>query len=181
MVRRGVSTAVNLSVRATGIAVAVAMTLGFATGCDSGKSKPSAAVAGCDLAPVSGPDQPVMYMVALELYNDHLVTGEQRLSEFDALFSGGRVRDQGALIGWYNNHENDTDLLIDNRTPGEWDTQLTLKVFPQPYTAYHAYCTGWSFKDYASSHWQEVLQGFRSTVAPASTAPASTAPTSATP
>lgn len=172
---REASTAFNLPVRATVIAVVAAVTLGFATGCGGG-SKPPAAVAGCDLAPVAAPDQPVMYMIARELYNDHLVTGEPRLSTFDALFSGGRVRDQGALIGWYTIHENDTDLLIDNRTPGEWDTQLTLKVFPQPYTAYHAYCTGWSFKDYASSHWQEVLQGFRPTVTPPSTAPTSATP-----
>ena len=143
------------------------VTLGFATGCGGG-SKPPVAVAGCDIAPASTPDEPVMYMVALELYNDHLVTGEPRLSAFNALFAGGRVSDQGALIGWYTIHENDADLLIDNRTPGEWDSHLTLDVFPQPYTAYHAYCTEWSFKDYASKHWQEVLQSVRSAATPTS-------------
>lgn len=160
--------AANLPV---GMAVAVAMTLGIATGCGGGGSKPSAAVAGCDLSPVSNPGLPVKYMISLELHNEHLVTGDARLSAFDALFSGGRVHDPNALVGWFTVHENDADLLIDNRTPGEWDTQLTLKVFPQPYTAYRAYCTGWSFKDYAGSHWQEVLQGFRSTAAPTSATP----------
>jgi hypothetical protein len=78
-------------------------------------------VAGCDLPRVSDPDLPAKYMVALELYNGHVVTGEARSSAFDALFSGGRVHDQGALLGWFTIHENDADLLIDNRTPGEWD------------------------------------------------------------
>lgn len=149
----------------------VAMALGLVAACGSGGSKPSAMVAGCNLPLVSDPGLPVKYMVSLELYNEHLVTGEARLSAFDALFSGGRVHDPSALLGWFTIHENDTDLLIDDRTPGEWDTQLTLKVFPQPYTAYHAYCTGWSFKDYSSSHWQEVLKGFRSTAAPTSAKP----------
>ena len=155
-------------VRAVGMTVAAAMTLGLITGCGSGGSKPPAAVAGCDLAPVSSPDAPVMYMVALELYNDHLVTGEPRLSEFDALFSGGRIHEPNKLIVWYSGHENDADLLIDNRTPGEWDSHLAINVFPQPYKAYQAYCTGWSFRDYARDHWQEVLVGARSAVTPTS-------------
>lgn len=162
--------AADLPARTVGMVLAAAMTLGVATACGGG-SKPSAAVAGCDIAPVSSPDQPAMYMVAMELFNDHLVTGEARLSAFNALFTGGRVHDPGALIDWYNGHENDGDLLIDNRTPGEWDSQLTINVFPQPYTAYHAYCTGWSFKDYAGSHWQQVLVSARSPVTPTSAKP----------
>ena len=165
--KRGLSA--GLPVKAAGIAVAVS--LGLAAGCGSGGSKPPSAVAGCDMPLVSNPALPVKYMITQELYNEHQVTGEPRSSEFATIFTDGRVHDQGALIGWFTVHENDADLLIYNRTPGEWDSQLTINVFPQPYTAYRAYCTGWSFPNYARSHWEQVLIGGRSSVTPTSATP----------
>jgi|SRR2546423_5610847 hypothetical protein len=126
----------------------VILALGL-SGCGKSDTKPST-IAGCD-APSDNDDNVRIRMVVKELRHLGIVTGEPRASQFAALFDGDRIKNDGEMVWWITQHEDDRDLAFYGAKPSTWET-LLLDAFPKPNSAYRAYCTGWSLADYARTH-----------------------------
>ena len=128
----------------------VILALGLSS-CGGSNTKPPS-IAGCD-APSDNDNNARMRIVVKEMHRLGIVTGEPRASQFAAFFDGDRIKNDtiDRLVYWYGQHENDRDLVFYGTTPSNWDA-LLIDAFPKPNSAYRAYCTGWSFADYARTH-----------------------------